>query len=81
MEPSKGISNEELQKFKVTKSLIQIRTINVIKKWLEIQAQDFYDDEVNHLLECFLRKLIAAGLKVLNYFITFSRCDRKTVGR
>lgn len=54
IEPPPNCTPEELKKFKVGKSVIQIRTINVIKKWIELQVSDFDEDE-GQLLECFLK--------------------------
>ena len=55
MEAPPGTKGEALNKFNASKSVIRIRTINVIKKWIELQSQDFKDEEVSQLLECFLK--------------------------
>jgi son of sevenless-like protein len=41
--------------------VIRVRTINVIKKWLEVQYSDFEDTRMNQLFEGFLQKLTSAG--------------------
>lgn len=61
IEPPKNCSPEQLQKFNTSKEVIKVRTINVIKKWLELQLSDFEDHRLMQLFEGFLKRLTEAG--------------------
>jgi son of sevenless-like protein len=62
IEPPKECTTDQLEKFNRSKEVIRVRTINVIKKWMELQYSDFEDDaRMTQLFEGFMQKLNNAG--------------------